>query len=889
VEGSTTTSRTSTFEFTGSDTVSQPQELTFECRLDSSNPLDFVPCPSGVSYSDLSYAQHTFEVRAVDEAGNKDGTPASRTWTVEKLTPTFSGLSSPTITYGTTPTTLSGTLSAGSQIPTGSVSITLNSVTHTAAINPADGSFSSSFTTDTLGVSDSPYSITYSYAGDVNFKGASDTSKTLTVQKAPPAFSNLGGPTIPFGATPTSLSGTIKAGSLVPTGNVSITLNGVTQLAAMNAATGYFSSSFATGALTVTPGSPYTITYSYAGDNNFNGAGPDTSKSVTVQKATPAFSNLSGPTIPFGATPTSLSGTIKAGSLVPTGNVSITLNGVTQLAAINAADGTFTFSFATGALTVTPGSPYTITYSYAGDNNFNGAGPDTSKSLTVQKATPAFSNLSGPTITFGATPTSLSGTIKAGSLVPTGNVSITLNGVTQLAAINAADGTFTFSFATVALSATPGTYTITYSYAGDNNFNGAGPDTSKSLTVQKATPAFSNLSGPTITFAAPPTSLSGTINAGSAVPIGNVSITLNGVTQLAAINAADGTFTSSFGTGTLTVTPGSPYTITYSYAGDNNFNGAGPDTSKRLTVTPRTGIVAYIGQTVVVTSGSSSTTGQVTLTASVESDAGDIANAKVTFTDMLTNKVLASGVKVSQVPNASVPTGTANTVVTLSTGQYGAQSYLVQVKLDTAAGSSYTNSGQLASSTSQAYATVTVMIPPTANSMQGSLGLPGLAGQPTCGISFTAACAPAGKYADATGASYSAGLQWNNKGTNPQGQIQLVLERADGTYYIKSNSITSVAFSNPVNGVNKNVTVYTKASIYKVTASGTTSIDGNVTLRMDAHDGGISSGDTVGFTVLSSKDSSLYYSNNWAFDSVSNSWKTMQQGISPASTAAVIN
>src|SRR2546426_894890 len=115
-------------------------------------------------------------------------------------------------------------------------------------------------------------------------------------------------------------------------------------------------------------------------------------------KATPVFSNLVGPTITFGDTPTALSGKVAAGSLIPTGNVAITLNGVTQQAAITAATGAFSYSFATGGLTVTPGSPYTITYSYAGDNNFNGAGPDTSQKLVVQKATPVFSNLVGPTI-----------------------------------------------------------------------------------------------------------------------------------------------------------------------------------------------------------------------------------------------------------------------------------------------------------------------------------------------------------------------------------------------------------------------------------------------------------------------------------------------------------
>ena len=103
-----------------------------------------------------------------------------------------------------------------------------------------------------------------------------------------------------------------------------------------------------------------------------------------------------------------------------------------------------------------------------------------------------------------------------------------------------------------------------------------------------------------------------------------------------------------------------------------------------------------------------------------------------------------------------------------------------------------------------------------------------------------------------------------------------------GAYYIKSNSITSVAFSG-----GKDVTVYTKASIYRIDGAGKTiSIDGAVTLRMDAHDGGTN--DTIGFTVLSSKDGSLYYSNNWVWDPATLSFRTVPQPVVDPSGEAVV-
>ena len=101
-------------------------------------------------------------------------------------TPTLSGLSAPTITFGTATTTLSGEIAGpGSSIPSGNVSITLNGVTATAAIDTTTGDFSAVFNTASLGVAASPYTISYSFAGNADFASASSTTM-LTVNKATP-------------------------------------------------------------------------------------------------------------------------------------------------------------------------------------------------------------------------------------------------------------------------------------------------------------------------------------------------------------------------------------------------------------------------------------------------------------------------------------------------------------------------------------------------------------------------------------------------------------------------------------------------------------------------------------------------------------------------------
>ena len=82
------------FEFSGSDPGGSGV-ASFECRLDSTEASDWHPCSTPKEYTGLADGSHKFEVRAVDQAGNLDASPASFEWTIDTTAPSTQIDSSP--------------------------------------------------------------------------------------------------------------------------------------------------------------------------------------------------------------------------------------------------------------------------------------------------------------------------------------------------------------------------------------------------------------------------------------------------------------------------------------------------------------------------------------------------------------------------------------------------------------------------------------------------------------------------------------------------------------------------------------------------------------------------------------------------------------------------
>ena len=218
----------------------------------SGNTTSPIGGATGSTFNASPTSTTMYWVRVTDSANGSAGAAHvdSNTATVTvRLVPDFGALSSPIIAFGTPTTTLTGHLGVGTAFPTGStVSITLNSVIQTALVD-GSGNFTTTFNTASLSVANSPYTITYTFAGNSSFDPASDHTTTLTIDATTPVLTNPTATSVT--STIATLGGTvgsnggaslIKRGFLYAPSGVNLVLNGagVTEVDSTSVATGVF-------------------------------------------------------------------------------------------------------------------------------------------------------------------------------------------------------------------------------------------------------------------------------------------------------------------------------------------------------------------------------------------------------------------------------------------------------------------------------------------------------------------------------------------------------------------------------------------------------------------------------------------------------------------------
>jgi hypothetical protein len=175
-------SRSATFSF------SKTEEGSFECRLDGGS---FATCWWTATYSGLADGLHTFAVRAIDEAGNVDTSPASRTWTVDTTAPETS------ITDGAagTVSSRSATFTFSSGEPA-TFECRLDGNSFSTCNSPASYS----------GLSDGTHTFEVRAADEAGNVDSTPAARTWTVDAVAPETTITGGPSGPVSSTSASFT-----------------------------------------------------------------------------------------------------------------------------------------------------------------------------------------------------------------------------------------------------------------------------------------------------------------------------------------------------------------------------------------------------------------------------------------------------------------------------------------------------------------------------------------------------------------------------------------------------------------------------------------------------------------------------------------------------------
>jgi hypothetical protein len=395
------------------------------------------------------------------------------------------------------------------------------------------------------------HQVEASYGGDAAHAGSVSSTVSLAALPAVPTIQLSSLPSIPYGS-PVTITATLTSSGVTPTGSITF-FNGTTMIGTAVLANGVAS-------LTVnnlTPGN-YSITATYPGDTN-NAAATSAAISLTVAAQTPTLTlTTPTPSITYGGALT-LTATMTVNGTLPSG--SITFKNQNTVLGSQALDknGVATLVLTASGL---PAGTDSLTAAFAGNTDYS-AVASAPLAITVAKVTPALVlTSSAATITVGTAETFVL-TLPTADSAGTGTVTFYV-GTATLGSRTASNGSATFT--TTALPA--GKDSITATYAGDTNFNGA---TSPAIVVMVA-PAMTLTSAVTTIYSGVSDALTISLGVGgsSVIPTGTITLSSGSYTSAAATLLA-GSATITIPANTLR--EGSD-TVVASYSGDANFPAA---------------------------------------------------------------------------------------------------------------------------------------------------------------------------------------------------------------------------------------------------------------------------------------------------------------------------
>lgn len=546
------------------------------------------------------------------DAGFAVGTSPALVYSVTRANTTTSVVSStPTPVVGQ-PVTFTATVAAvapGAGTPTGIVSFLDGSnVIGTATLSGGVAAL----TISSLSVGS--HNIAARFDGDLQFNGSTSAPLIQDIGKASTTTSltTSGTPTVAGqDVTFTATISVTAPGMATPTGQVTFIADG------NPIGIGFVQNGIATLTTSGLAVGVHNVSASYSGDGNLLSSTSNTVVQTVTQGSTASVLSTSvnpavfGQSILFTATVTP----VVPASGTPTGNVTFTIDGNTQI--VNLVNGQATISVS--SLSV---GTHTVSFTYAGDANFAGSASNSIQEVVNQAATSTALDVSANPSVSGQ-PVVLTATVSVnapGAGSPSGTVSF-FDGGTLLGTVNLSGNSAALTLNNPAL----GAHSFQAVYSGDPNFLGSTSPT-VNQTVDPASTTTTLLTTPAGTVFGQPLTLTATVVAnapGMGTPTGTVSF-FDGATLLGTSPLANGT---------------SSLVVSFLTAGDHTltavYNGSAAFTSSTSNAVAQT--VGKADTTVaLVSSANPSVAGQpVTFSATVTPSApgAGVPGSTVTFFD----------------------------------------------------------------------------------------------------------------------------------------------------------------------------------------------------------------------------------------------------------------
>jgi hypothetical protein len=497
------------------------------------------------------------------------------------------------------------------------------------------------------------YTVTSAYSGDTSFNNSS-ASTSFTVAKATPSVSFTASTAQITASATATLNFTVTTpASATPASGTVVFTDTTTGAVLGSASLSNGKVSFSTTGISTS--GAHTISATYSGDNNYNGATPS-SVTVTVTSTAATTTTLTSTTsAPSVGSSVALMATV---SPVPTASALVYFYDGGQLL------GSATASTATGvaSLTVTSFTAglHSLTAKYAGNSTELTSTGSLSLNIAMNATSVLISggetSAYGQTVSFNGYISRSPNTTSVPAVPLTGVVNFYDGGSTNGTLIGSATPVFgpgggryvaTLNISTLGV----GSHSIVASYPGDANYAGSTSVTAP-LTVTQATPAIL-VSPVSITYGSTPTTLTASVTStGSLAPTGALTFTVDGGPAVTAscTGTSPRTCMASYPTGTLAV---GTHTITATEAADTNYAIVSGTGTLTVTAAPNgTPVVAAMGSITQQTGGSY----VVTITVS---NTGNGVAPSVTL-----NTVTLGGVSAAPLPQSLGTIQPGNSVVT---------------------------------------------------------------------------------------------------------------------------------------------------------------------------------------------------------------------------------